>query len=297
MKHRAIYPLMQWACALVLMLPALAAAAEDIDSTHEIPADGLVQVENVAGSVEFSVWDRNEVQVRGRVGDDVEEVDIESTGRGLRVVVRNEKNARNIDPTHLHLKVPIGASIDAEGVSADLTISGSKGESLRFSTVSGDVEVDAETGRVELSSVSGDVEFDGLAERVMAESVSGDVVLLGVEGEVEAKTVSGDVTMEAGQIARGRFETVSGEIVLELELASGGRLTCDAMSGDIKLKLPGSQEAGFTAQSFSGSIHSDFGKATSVSKGPGTMLKAQIGEDDARIRLETFSGDISIRSQ
>lgn len=288
----------QWACGLLMMAPIALLAADDIDSTHEIPGDGLVQVENVAGSIEFTVWDRNEVHLQGRVADDVEEVEIESTANGLRIEVRNKRNQRQIDSTHLKLKVPVSARIEAEGVSADISVEGSRGESLILSTVSGDVEVNAESQRVELASVSGDVEFEGQASRLNAESVSGDVTLVGVEKEVEASTVSGDVTLEDGRIESGRFETVSGELNLMLEVLEGGRLNCDAMSGDISLSLPAGQEGSFTAQSYSGDINSEFGDPMHRSKNPsGASLKAQIGDNGARIRLETFSGDISIRSQ
>jgi DUF4097 and DUF4098 domain-containing protein YvlB len=290
--------MVRWICGLLMMAPLAVLAADDIDSTHGIPADGLVQVENVAGSVEFSVWDNNEVRVRGRVDEDVEEVAIEATANGLRVEVKNKRNKRQIDDTHLRLMVPVGASIEAEGVSADLSVDGSKGDSVTLSTVSGDIEVTAESNRVDLGSVSGDVEFEGSAERVIAESVSGDVVLIGVEKEVEASTVSGDVTLEAGRVDNARFETVSGELNLMLELMDGGRLNCDAMSGDISLHLPGSQQAAFSAQSYSGSINTEFGDPMHHSKNPsGSILKARVGDNGARIRLETFSGDISIRAQ
>jgi DUF4097 and DUF4098 domain-containing protein YvlB len=298
MKNRAMKELTRWSLGLLLMMPALAVAADDIDSTQKMPGDGLVRVENLAGGVEFTTWDRDEVQVRGRVADDVEEVKIETTANGIRVEVRNKRNRRQVDPTYLHLKIPSGASIEAESVSADLSVSGSRGESVTLDTVSGDVEVEAMSTRIDIASVSGDVEFEGAAERISAESVSGDVVLIGVRTEVEASTVSGDVTLEGGIINNGRFETVSGEINLVLELADGGRLDCDAMSGDISLRLPADQQAAFTAQSYSGEINSEFGDPRRNSDSPsGQILKAKAGDNGARIRLETFSGDISIRAR
>jgi len=298
MKNRTIEKVAQWTLGVLLMAPALALAADDIHSTHEMPGDGLVEVENLAGGVEFTAWDRDEVQVSGRVADDVEEGEIKTTSNGIRVVVRNKRNQRQIDPTYLHLKVPVGASIEAESVSADLSVSGSRGESLTLETVSGDVEVEAISARIDLASVSGDVEFEGETKRMTAESVSGDVVLIGVRTEVEASTVSGDVTLEGGNIDNGRFETVSGEINLVLELADGGRLECDAMSGDISLRLPADQQAAFTAQSYSGEINSEFGDPKRNSGSPaGQVLKAKAGDNGARIRLETFSGDISIRAR
>lgn len=297
MIKRAKFHLSTWCFVVALSAPLAAVAAEDIDSSYDIPGDGLVQVENMAGSVEFTAWDRDEVHVRGRVADNVEEVVIDTTSNGIRIEVRNKRNQRNIDGTQLHLKVPVGASIEAEGVSSDLSVSGSRGDSIRLTTVSGDVEVDAESMRVELASVSGDVEFEGSADRVNAESVSGDVTLIGVREEVEASTVSGDVTLEGEKVHNARFETVSGDLNLELALSDDGRLNCDAMSGDINLRLPASQEAVFHAQTFSGTIKTVFGDPRALSRSPsGSMLKAQVGDNGTQVRLETFSGDISIRS-
>ena len=86
-------------------------------------------------------------------------------------------------------------------------------------------------------------------------------------------------------------------MTLTLSLGDGGRLSCDSMSGDVKLRLPASQQAEFTAQSYSGDISSEFGSSTRVSKGPGQMLRHKEGDNGAEIRLETFSGDVYIRSR
>lgn len=282
------------ACLAATIFSGGALASIEIDRTLTIPSDGLVAVENMAGSIEISTWDRDEVQIKGEAGDEVEDVDIRETANGVRVEVNN-RSTRNIDGTELYLRVPVSARIEAMGVSADITVKGSKAETISLETVSGDLEVEANSSRIDLKSVSGEVEFRGTASRVTAESVSGDVTLIGPEGEIKASTVSGDLSMEARQVSRGHFETVSGEMHLELALSEDGRLSCDAMSGDIVLRLPASQQAHFTAQSYSGDINSDFGNAVSVSRGPGSSLDHLVGSGSAKIRLETFSGDISIR--
>jgi DUF4097 and DUF4098 domain-containing protein YvlB len=284
-------------CLIALMFPMAGNCGEAIDQTIEMPASGLVQVENLAGTIEFSTWERSEVQVKGNAGDDVEEVEISSSTKGVQIRVRNAKNKRRVDGTDLRLRIPEKASIEAESVSADISVSGSSGDSITLNTVSGDLELEASPARIELASVSGDIELDGQVMRTAVESVSGDITVVGVAGETNVSTVSGDVSLEAGDISRGRFESVSGELTLELAIEDGGRLNCDSMSGDLNLSLPASQQADFGAQSYSGDINTDFGKAVSVSKGPGTMLEHREGDNGAKIRLETFSGDISIRSQ
>ena len=282
---------------IAMVAPVAGFSGEEIDQTLEMPADGLVLVENLAGTIEFATWDRPEVQIRGEAGDDVDEVEITASSKGIQVRVHNRKGSRHIDSTDLYLRIPEAASIEADSVSADISVTGNRGESVLLNTVSGDLEVDASPQRLELHSVSGDVEFEGSVTRSSTETVSGEITLVGVSGEVSVSTVSGDVTLEAGELTRGRFESVSGEMTLALSLGESGRLSCDSMSGDVKLRLPKSQQAEFTAQSYSGSIHSEFGNSARVSKGPGEMLQHREGDSGAQIRLETFSGDISIRTK
>lgn len=299
--HSATRPALTMVAALlgaaVFAAPSTVVGGEKIDRTLEMPADGLVFVENLAGRIEFVAWDRAEVHIRGEADDSVEEIQITSSTTGVQVRVINRKDRRRVGGTDLHLRIPATASVEAETVSADIRLSGNRGDNVTLRTVSGDVEVQASPGRIELASVSGDVEFEGEVRRSSFETVSGEIVIVGATGEVKASTVSGDVSLDGGEVIRGRFEAVSGDLILALSLADGGRLACDSMSGDVNLSLPASQQAEFTAQSFSGRIRTDFGQSVRVSKGPGVVLEHREGDNGARIRLESFSGDISIRSR
>ena len=184
-----------------------------------------------------------------------------------------------------------------ETISADIDMNGSAGESIDLHTVSGDVEVEASPRRLEVQSVSGDVEFVGSVSRSSVETVSGDISLSNINGEVEVSTVSGDVSVIAEEVDRGQFESVSGDMKLNLAISDGGRLASEGMSGDLVLRLPAAQQAGFEAQTFSGSIQSDFGESAKISRGSGSELEYQEGNNGALIRLESFSGDIHIRRQ
>ena len=169
-------------CAVAMMVPMTAVSGEDIDQTLQMKANGLVQVENLAGSIEFSSWDRQEVHVRGEAGDDVEEVEITSTSTGVSIRVHNHKGNHNIDGTDLYLRIPHSASIEADSVSSDITVNNNNGERIQLNTVSGDLEIDASPQLLELQSVSGDVEFEGTAGRSSVETVSGEIALVGPSG-------------------------------------------------------------------------------------------------------------------
>ena len=67
--------------------------------------------------------------------------------------------------------------------------------------------------------------------------------------------------------------------------------------GDVHLYLPADVSAHLRASTFSGSIRSDFGTVKDEDHGPGSSLDASIGSGDARVNVETFSGDLEIRRQ
>lgn len=287
----------------LLALVCLAAAGSlqadtEISETRALAPDGRVTVENVSGQIEVQGWDRDQVEISGTLGDSVEELEISGSEQSLRVIVHNRQSrGRGPDDTDLVLRIPAGASLTAVAVSADVEVEGLDGGEMNVSSVSGDVTVSASATRVDLASVSGDVDFRGRTGRLQAENVSGDLVLEGADGEIEVSTVSGDLRLEAGRVDRGRFESVSGDLELSLEVADGGRLTLESMSGDAVLRLPAGQQAEFEAQTFSGAIDADFGAIERPRHGPGARLSHRAGSNGASIRLNSFSGDIEILQQ
>lgn len=283
--------------ALALLFPLAGLSGESLDEKRNMAADGHVLIENLAGKVEVTVWDKAAIEIKGKLGDDVEEVEILETDSGIQIRVRNRPHVRNVDGTNLYIRMPASASIEVETISSDIDINGLVGESIVVETVSGDVEAEASPGRIDIESVSGDVEFVGSISRSSVETVSGDISLNGVYGEIEISTVSGDVSLVARDVERGRFESVSGDMNLDIAINDNGRLASDSMSGDIDLRLPEGQLARFEAQTYSGNIRSDFGESNRASRGPGSVLKYQEGSNGTVIQVESFSGDIHIRRQ
>lgn len=280
----------------IAMMPGLAFASEAINERIDFAEDGRIEVTNITGVIEVTTWDKAEVELTGDLGEESELV-FRRSGDKLTIKVEAQGGGwfNNPEDSDLYLRVPAGASLELTGVSSDLLITDSEGETIVAETVSGDVEVTASTQRLELTSVSGDVAFRGSAARTLVDSVSGDVDLEGLAGELEVSLVSGDVFLRGGAFSLGRFESVSGTLELALEVADGGRLNIESMSGDVILSLPESQQGSFQVQTFSGDIRSEFGSPKREKNGPGTRLGYDTGESGATIRVESFSGDVRIR--
>lgn len=285
---------LKWVGVLLIMAPLTALAGQSVDERWNLDAEASVTIENIAGEIVIQGWDRNEAHLTGELGDSVKELKIDASNSSLQISVQN-RNERNIDSTELRLMVPVRAKIDAEGVSADISVSGLNNEKISASSVSGDIEVDATSEWISIESVSGDVDFDGNTTRISAESVSGDIDLSGISGEIAATTVSGDMALQAGSIASAKLETVSGDIIATGAIADNGRLSAESMSGDVSLLLPSDQSGLFKAQSFSGRISTDFGSVEHAQHGPGSHLKFVSGKSGAEVRVESFSGNIKLK--
>lgn len=286
---------LNWVITLCALVPLAGWAGDSIDQSWPVDSDVRLSVENIAGEIKIKGWQRNEVHLTGKLGDSVDELEINASGANLQITVVN-RDERNIDSTVLVLRVPAGANIEAYAVSADIEISGMDTEKLTATSVSGDVEVQAKSQWVSLESVSGDVGFSGQTPRISAESVSGDIELSGLSGDIEATTVSGDMQLAVEVMDNGKFETVSGDIRISAQLSASGRLSAESMSGDVVVSLPASQSGLFRAQSFSGRITTDFGSVSQAKHGPGSHLKHMAGNDGAEIRLESFSGNIKLKA-
>ncbi len=269
-------------------------AGQEVSETRSVSANAYISVANAAGEIRISGWDKNEVSIEGVLADMVEELVIVGSNDHLQVEVKNPKHTRRLEDSFLKLKIPTGASVEVESISADIYIKDLSGERLSTSSISGDLEIDVNSVAVEVESVSGDVVIQGSSSETSVESVSGDIDVSGISGELEIATVSGDVKIEAGELSDSRFETVSGDLEITASLSQDARLSAESMSGDVILTLPESVSARFEASTFSGDIDSDFGD--SESRGRSNSLEFTVGDGSARVRLESFSADIEIIS-
>ena len=155
-----------------------------------------------------------------------------------------------------------------------------------------------------LETMNAAIKFEGERSEVVAKTLNGEIELKGVSGEVSASTVSGRIRVEGEQIERAELRTMAGEIELDSSLAKGARVNARSFSGLVKLRLPEGTSARFDVQSYSGGIQSDFssrldgdddgGDHRSWGHGPGRPLSFVVGDGDARISIESFSGGVTI---
>jgi DUF4097 and DUF4098 domain-containing protein YvlB len=280
----------------LLALPAV--ADQQINETVKAKADGVVTVENIAGSIEVVGWDRNEVKVEGTLFGDVEKVEIDG-GKKVRIEVKYPRHAKRTEGSaELVIHVPAASRVDVECISADVDVHDVTGI-IDAESISGNVEVRGKCREVEAETISGSVTVDVDAAEVDVASISGNIKASGRDSDVEAESVSGNIWLEYEQFLSLEVESVSGDATVVGDLKAGGDFSFELHSGTLKLTVPGDVSADFRIETFSGGIDNGFGqKARKTSKyAPGRELEFTNGNGEARVNIDTFSGDVLIRKK
>lgn len=260
--------------AVTLAVPGL--AQQRVDETRAVAPDAAITVESISGTISVIGWERPEMHVVGTLGRGIEKLDISGSSSRLDLRVVYPRDCRHCESAELEIKVPVGCRLEVKTVSADVDASRLTGD-VRLNTVSGEIKVAA-------------------GGSVRAKSVSGRLTILEAGRELDATTVSGALNATLAVLGNGEFESVSGDIRIEADLAPKARVEVKTVSGSIELRVPASVGADFDIESFSGSIRNDFGaEARRTSEyGPGRELRFTQGTGSARVLLKTLSGSVRV---
>jgi len=290
-----------------LAAPSLAGAetspnGQPIMKHVNVAPDATVEVSNVQGRVEVATWDKNEVELVAELESPKDELEFEANERYVRISVERPNGKYrhdddDEDDATLTLRVPKGIRLIADTVSADIAVSGLRGEQ-KLESVSGEVQTQAFDAPVRATSVSGEVSVVGNGGKatVSTENVSGSTTVGGIRGDYHGEVVSGEIRATVAAAQKIELNSVSGDIEIKAELTPTSRVNMESVSGTLTLKIKPPVNAEFDVESFSGDIDSCLGaKARSTSKyTPGSELNYTQGNGGARVEMQTLSGEISI---
>jgi DUF4097 and DUF4098 domain-containing protein YvlB len=298
MKHGMMTAL---AATMVTTLASAAAYADQqIDRTIDAAPDSYIEIYNTSGDIQVIGWSQDRVQVKGTLGDKVEELVLERDGTEILIKVKIPHRHYGDVEADLVISVPEKSSIEVSAVSADIEVTGVLGKQS-LETVSGDVATTAVGRDVDAGSVSGDVEITGNGKPAdyEAATVSGDVILTNLAGRVDAESVSGDVDIIGGAFDDVHAESVNGDLAFRAELQDGGDLSMESVNGTIDIVFTKDVSARFDIETFNGSIRNCFGpKPERTSRySPGLELSFTVGDGDSHVGIETLNGSVNICNQ
>jgi hypothetical protein len=198
------------AFALVALVFATSAAAQDFQKTYTLNSGGQIRIGNISGDISVTGYDGNAVVVTGtKEGRDSDKVEVEdlSTGNTVDVRVKYPKHCNCEASINFKVQVPRSISYNFEGI----------------------------------NSVSGEVEIQGVSGDIKAASVSGEVHVKDVSGSVNASSVSGSVEVEIDRLSGKddmKFSSVSGSVNVKMPANLDADVEMSTMSGSLKTDFP-----------------------------------------------------------
>jgi lia operon protein LiaG len=279
----------------------------DIDSTGEIPTDGVDKITIRSVSSKVKIFTHNSDRVKAHfygnvVGfnkDNIPYLEVEKNGNEalVRIVYPVKTGIKISEDTKLDVAIPDGwdRNIEINSISGDVTADQLTGNDVTLNTTSGNIKISEIKAKdnISASSVSGSCNIDkAISDYLKINTTSGSINIDFLEArEITIKTVSGDAKLTAAA-EEAEINSTSGNFAVnftnEVE-----KINAKSISGNVKLGLPGS--AGFTAdlKTVSGSINcEDF--LMSISSSGKRELKGRVGSGEGEIDISTTSGDIKI---
>jgi DUF4097 and DUF4098 domain-containing protein YvlB len=283
----------------VALLLAQAASAEDVEKRAQADPNGEVVISNVAGEVQVTGWDRNEVHVSADLSDDEQRLEFKTSGARTTIEVVLPHGGHSYQgSTDLVVQVPRNSSLTMTTVSADQTIKGVRGMQ-RLQAVSGTIDTELWNDDIELKNVSGEVNVRGHSGKgtLRATSVSGGLRLEDIGSEMDLNTVTGDMTVRVSELSRARIRTTNGNVELRASKVTDDlRIDAEGINGDLRFRFPRTLDAEFDISTFNGEIDNCFGpKPHKTSEyGPGNALRFKEGNGDGRVRIKALNGTVEI---
>jgi DUF4097 and DUF4098 domain-containing protein YvlB len=166
--------------------------------------------------------------------------------------------------------------------------------SVSVGVVSANAVISGIAERTAVRGVNGDTTLVGLSGDVTAETVAGNVEAQAVSGTLKVNTVSGDLTVVEGSGARVGADSVSGNMVLDLDPSAGADVRLTTVSGEIAIRIPEPGDAVVDANTTSGAVSCAFDELRVSGQWGAKRITGRIGSGGARLKATTVSGAIAL---
>ncbi|OII68934.1 DUF4097 family beta strand repeat-containing protein [Streptomyces sp. CC77] len=180
--------------------------------------------------------------------------------------------------------------------SAVVTVTVPTGTDVQVAAVGATATVSGIRGRTEVRGVTGGTTLARLSGPVRAETVSGGLEAQAVTGDLRFTSVSGDLTVVDGSGSSVRAESVSGDMLVDVEPAAGGPTDIQlvTVSGEVAIRLPQRADARVEANTTSGAVSNAFDGLRVGGTFGAKQITGTLGAGTGTLKATTVSGAIAL---
>ncbi len=288
-------------CVPLAGVAATAAAQQRVAGGWPLAGDHIrISVPVARGTIAIVGWDRDSVAVTGTLTAGAGTFAGGGDGHVVKLGVEPPPRGAPAGGAELEVRVPHRARVSVKGAGATIAVTGIDGW-IDLASATGDIRIDGSPEDVRAETLSGAIEILGGTARTRVRTVSGPITLRGAGVDVTAVTLSGAILVRAAGyqrgaagIARGRFESVSGDVRFEGVLGQGAVIEVETQSGRIETRLSAEVSAEVDVLSIGGTIDNRLtvAQATRRSGKQGYVLRFTAGTGDAAVTIRSFKGAV-----
>jgi hypothetical protein len=271
-----------------------------VDRRFAVASDASIRLHGAFARLKIIGWDRDSLVITGTMA------------RGWRLEGNAFSNALGaprgakffIDsPTDtdapgaaLEVRVPANARVWAKSGSADIEVTGVTG-GLDLNIVGGSISVASTPRELAIESMDGNVRVLAGAGWMRVKTATGEIDVRGSGEDVGLSSVGGTVRVSGGRYERGKFETVTGDIVYEGDIGFKGSMDMTTHSGRVELRVPLRPDLELDATTVTGAIENTVTsrRPSPGREGRGMELAFSSGTGDTRVVVRSFKGTVVVR--
>lgn len=248
----------------------------------------------VAGGIEISTWDKNEVNVKVYGNDEAEEKIIftaEQTSTGVKVEgkQKDQKNFRNLT-IRVEIVVPKSYDLKLYSSGGNLSVKDITGK-IETNTSGGNIKIDNTAGNLEAYTAGGNVSISISSGDIKVSTSGGKITVDDFNGNVDVSTAGGDIVLE-GKNGKIDASTAGGSIKLDYTGKNMG-IDMSTLGGNITASLPGDFDADADIGTLAGKITCDFAKVQKDNH-VSSYVRAKFNNGGETFKCTTSAGNITV---
>ncbi|NIM57878.1 MAG: hypothetical protein GTO16_02905 [Candidatus Aminicenantes bacterium] len=287
---------------------------EKFEKTVSLAKDGKVALNNITGRIDVKTWNKGEVKIdatkisrastleQAKENADLVKIEVVKEGNTLRIKTEYPDTGkifrrRSINVSVKYsLMIPATASVKIDSVTGDVDLE-KIGGAVKVKIVTGGIAVKKADNGVDCETVTGRIELQNITGDAFMETVTGRITASQIKGSIEATVVTGRIVLREVSEARVvNANTVTGAVVYDGNINKDGRYILKTHTGRIEMTVPAGSGFDLEANTFSGSIESDFEIKVSgkISK---KRISGAVNKGGPLVKLSTFSGDVYLKKK
>lgn len=285
---------------------------EDLERSMQVAPNVNLSVCVNEGRVSVNGWRRNEVRVYVKDGSrfDFSVRDTDASGRAVWLKLTSPTgkpgHAGSTDCLRagvIEIDVPIGAVVGVTGREAVTRIDSVRKASVK--TIGGEINLRNITDGVSAKTGQGHVIVENVGGPIELESTTGNIIVVEtnpkeIGDSFRARTHGGTISLQRLQHRQLDVGSISGSVLFDGNIRSGGSYSLSTTRGSIKLIIPQASSCNINAVYAYGTFSSEIPmQVLTENKAPGSVktVNALMGKGDALLKLTTNNGNILIAKQ